>query len=80
MKLLAAVGLLLAAGVALSGCADALRADPASTPSPAPSPTPSGPTGPLRPAAGTPGSDGFTVRYQGQDGRTETLRVEDFPR
>ena len=80
MKLLAAVGLLLAAGVALSGCADALRAGPASTPSPTPSPAPSGSATPLRPVAGTAGSDGFTVRYQGEDGRTETLRVEDFPR
>jgi hypothetical protein len=80
MKLLAAVGLLLAAGLALSGCADAAPAAPASTPSPSPSPTASSSVEPFRVAADTAGSDGFTVRYQGEDGRTKTLRVEDFRR
>jgi hypothetical protein len=85
MKLLAAVGLLLAAGVALAGCAET----PASAPPPSASPAaPSSTADPASPAApppvqlraGTAGSDGLTVRYQGTDGQTETLRVEDFHR
>jgi hypothetical protein len=30
--------------------------------------------------AGSTGSDGLTVRYLGDDGSVETVRVEDFPR
>jgi multidrug efflux pump subunit AcrA (membrane-fusion protein) len=82
MKLLVAVGLLLAAGVVLGGCARTPAAAPAPSPSPAapsttttPAATPSVP-----PLAGTAGSDGLTIRYQDDDGRTRTLRVEDFRR
>lgn len=90
MKLLAAVGLLLAAGVALGGCADTPAAAPAPSPAaPASSAPSAGPVaGPTTPGvvppvplqAGTAGSDGLTVRYQDADGQTRTLRVEEFHR
>jgi hypothetical protein len=80
MKLLAAVGLLLAAGLALGGCAET----PATVPAPTPTPTSARPTPEPLPSArlqvGTAGSDGLTVRYQDHDGQTRTLRVEDFRR
>jgi hypothetical protein len=85
MKFLAAVGLLLAAGVALSGCAETPTTAPEPSPSPAAPSSTAGPASPAAPPsvqlrAGAAGSDGLTVRYQGPDGQTKTLRVEDFRR
>ena len=81
MKILGAPGLLLSAMLALGGCTEPPA--PAAAPTPAPpaataSPAPTGE--PLALGGGSAGSDGFTVRYRGADGRIQTLPVEDFRR
>nr|WP_294692194.1 hypothetical protein [uncultured Friedmanniella sp.] len=85
MKLLRTAGALLFAGLTTAACtaADApARPTPAARPSAstpaAASPTPTPSARPL--TVDRVVSDGLTVRYQGRDGRIETLRVEDFRR
>jgi hypothetical protein len=76
---------LLAAAALLSGCGDDEL--PPESPATAPvtaSPTPSAPSARATPApsAGSTsyGSDGFTVRYLGPDGKLKSLAPEDLPR
>lgn len=60
--------------VGLAGCGE---------PTPAPSAPPASPSttppADVPPADGSTGSDGLTVRYLGDDGSVENIRVEDFP-
>ena len=75
---------LLAAAALLAGCGDDEL--PPESPSTAPataSPAPSAPSARTAPApAGSTsyGSDGFTVRYLGPDGKLKSLAPEDLPR
>ena len=86
MKLLRTAGALLLAGLTTAACTGADAPSPA--PAPTSQPSTSTPTAPnptptssrLLLSADRVGTDGLTVRYQGSDGRMETLRVEDFRR
>jgi hypothetical protein len=85
MRFLRSALALLAAAALLSGCGDdEPQPESPSTPSVTASPTPSAPTAESTssPSGGSTsyGSDGFTVRYLGPDGRLESLAPEDFPR
>jgi uncharacterized lipoprotein YbaY len=92
MKLLRTAGVLLLAGLATAACGGAepsaapepTPASTAPTVDPAPTSTPTAGSGTsgrrVTLPAGAAGSDGLTVRHLDADGRTRTLRVEDFPR
>ncbi|CAA9293690.1 MAG: hypothetical protein AVDCRST_MAG48-761 [uncultured Friedmanniella sp.] len=84
MTLLRTAGALLLAGLAAAACTAGGEPSSAPEPTPSASPVPAPSTSPTpaeRPVGtGGAGSDGLTVRYQGPDGSTRTLRVEDFPR
>jgi len=84
MALARMVGVLLAAGVIMTGCGDDSHAEPPT--SDPPSPVPSTPSStatprpaPWRSAAPEEGTGGMTIRYLDSDGKIKTVRVEDFP-
>lgn len=64
---------------ALAGCGEPAPA-PAAPPASPSAATPSGSSAGVPTVAGSTGSDGLTVRYLGDDGDLETVRVEDFRR
>ena len=88
MKPLRTAGALLLAGLTTAACTGADAPTPSPAPAPTSQPSTSTPTAPnptptssrLLLSADRVGTDGLTVRYQGSDGRMETLRVEDFRR
>jgi hypothetical protein len=83
MTLARVAGVLLAAGMILTGCSDDSQPErPTSTsPSPVPSPSSSTASPSLAPgrSAAPAGTGGMTIRYLDSDGKIKTVRVEDFP-
>ncbi len=82
MRVLRLACALLAAAALLVGCSDEESRPESPTPSASASPTPlpSGTAPSIPSAAGSVGSDGFTVRYLDSDGQVKTLQPKDFPR
>ena len=79
MTLARMAGVLLAAGVIMTGCSDdssPLEQPTSAPPSPPGTATPS--LAPLRTVAPA-GTGGMTIRYLDSDGKIKTVRVEDFP-
>jgi hypothetical protein len=83
MALARMVGILLAAGVIMTGCSDDSQPErPTSDPPPPVPSTPSSTATPSRApwrSTAPAGTSGMTVRYLDSDGKIKTVRVEDFP-
>lgn len=80
MRVLRLAGALLAAAALLAGCSDDELRPASPAPSASASVTPGPSTSPAVPAAGSSGSEGFTVRYLDPGGTVKTLQPKDFPR
>jgi hypothetical protein len=75
MRTIGLAGVVLAAALTLSGCANSDPPGPAATPIAARTETSDGP-----PADVFTEGHGLEIRYLGEDGTIKILRPEDFPR
>jgi len=75
MRTIGLAGAVLAAALALTGCADSDTPRPTATPTAAPTETPGGP-----PAKVFTEGHGLEIRYLADDGTIKILRPEDFRR